>query len=316
MPAPGARGTGSSGNRELREPRGSRSSENRVVRGTGSRRPEKVPGTAVTSTLRTRPHGAGPGAAAAGPGEPISRSEPPRPGRGSSHAAPAGSRGSSSRPCRADAPRGSWTERLPPDPDPASSAVVGPAPTAPARLGSVRFGSARFGSAQPGPARSRSAQPARHSPARPLRPPRRLPLTDRRHPALAPPPVSAQPITAPSRRITPPRLPSRPITARLLPLAPPPSAAPAGRVSQKWAGLFCQAGPAPRLLPAPSRCACALGRGRRGRERPPVPHDRPPCWLRLWPVPGPAGFPASLGQGATGVLRPPRSCLAGTSVPQ
>lgn len=99
-------------------------------------------------------------------------------------------------------------------------------------------------------------------------------------------------------------------------LTSPPGAALAGCVSQKWAGLSAKQAP-PRGLSGGCRSAHArsaagggVGSGRRSH------HDRPPCWPWLWPVPGPAGSLGSFGQGATDVLRSPRSHLGGTSVPQ
>lgn len=177
-----------------------------------------------------------------------------------------------------------------------------PGPHLPLRHGLTRLGSARRD----------SAQPARHSPAQPLRPLRQLPLTDRRHPAMVPPSVSSQPIIARSRRMTPPIFPPRPITARSLPRLP--GLRPAG-FPRSGRG-FLPSRPRPAIFPVPSRCACAfsrrggVGSGRRS------PHDRPPCWLWLSPVPGPAVALGSFMQGVTGVLGPPRSPFGGTSVPQ
>lgn len=144
----------------------------------------------------------------------------------------------------------------------------------------LRHGKTRHGSAQRAPARSDPAQLARDSPARPLRPSRRLPLTDRRHPATAPPRLR----TANQRPVSthdPAPPPAAPNHRAVHFLVPSPVAAPAGRVSQKWAGLSAKQAP-PRGFCGHCRAAHArsAARGGAGNGRP-SPHDHPPCCLWL-----------------------------------
>lgn len=112
----------------------------------------------MTSTLRTHTHSAAAGAAAAGPGEPISRSEPPGRAEAPHTLLP---------PAAAEAPPGPTGHMRPAAPGPNAAPRTRIPP--PRRWPGPHL-PLRHGSAQPGPARSSSAQSARHSPARPLRP--------------------------------------------------------------------------------------------------------------------------------------------------
>lgn len=214
-------------------------SESRAARGTGSsgrRRPEEVPGSSDIQ-LRTPTHSAAKGAAAAGPGSP-SPARSPRSGRGSSHAAPAGSRGSSARPYRADAPRGSQPERRTPDPHPVSEAVAGPAPTAPARLDSARLSPVQPGAillSPPGTARRGPSGLSGSSRS----------LTDGTQPWSRP--LSPRSQSSPRLAVRP-----RPFSHRAQsPRRPCPGSPGSGRLGfPEVGGVFCQVGPALRF----SRC--------------------------------------------------------------